>query len=105
MGNAVLTNRERDIVAQLAFGKTNKEIATATGLAVATVKVYISHIRQKDPAIGSRFLMARHLLRDHEREMAIRLDCWIKQYGEALSAEAFDAIRKICAEQVAEMLR
>lgn len=42
-----LSPRERSILALVAEGKTNKEIATALGLSDKTVKNYFSHILEK----------------------------------------------------------
>jgi DNA-binding CsgD family transcriptional regulator/tetratricopeptide (TPR) repeat protein len=46
-----LTPREREVVALLAQGKTNKEIATALFLTEGTVKVHVRHVLRK---LGAR---------------------------------------------------
>ena len=42
-----LTDREREVLALLAYGQTNKEIAGELTLSPATVRVYVSHILSK----------------------------------------------------------
>jgi NarL family two-component system response regulator LiaR len=42
-----LTNREREVLALLVDGKTNREIAEALTLSTATVRVYVSNILSK----------------------------------------------------------
>ena len=42
-----LTPREREVLQQLTFGHTNKEVARHMGLAEATVKVYIRSLCRK----------------------------------------------------------
>jgi len=42
-----LTERELQVLSQLAAGKTNKEIATALSLSVGTVELHVSHILTK----------------------------------------------------------
>lgn len=42
-----LTNREQEVLALLAKGMSNKEIAVALGLSVRTVKAHVSNILQK----------------------------------------------------------
>jgi len=44
---AVLTNREHEVLGLLAQGKSNKEIAAALVVSVATVKTHVEHIIQK----------------------------------------------------------
>lgn len=41
------TSRERDVIEQLALGKTNKEIADILGLQVVTIKLHVRGICQK----------------------------------------------------------
>lgn len=43
----VLTRREREVLALLAEGQSNKEIALALGIVVKTVKVHVSNILKK----------------------------------------------------------
>jgi len=42
-----LTQREREILEQMAMGKVNKEIASSLGISAMTVKNHISHILEK----------------------------------------------------------
>jgi len=42
-----LTPREREIVTMVAYGHTNKEIATALGITVKTVETHKTNIMQK----------------------------------------------------------
>jgi len=44
---AQLTDRERDVLEQVAAGKSNSEIAAALHLSVATVKTHVSHLLDK----------------------------------------------------------
>ena len=59
-----LTEREREVLALLADGLTNKEIAEKLTLSPATVRVYVSHILSKLGA-GNRTEAARLAL-DHK---------------------------------------
>lgn len=59
-----LTEREREVLALLAEGLTNKEIAEKLTLSPATVRVYVSHILSKLGA-GNRTEAARLAL-DHK---------------------------------------
>jgi two-component system response regulator DesR len=42
-----LSQRDREVIGLVAEGKSNKEIAAATGLAPGTVKSYLEIIRRK----------------------------------------------------------
>jgi DNA-binding CsgD family transcriptional regulator len=42
-----LTDREREVIGLVAEGKSNKEIAAATGLKPGTAKAYLETIRHK----------------------------------------------------------
>ncbi|HLF70409.1 MAG TPA: response regulator transcription factor, partial [Actinomycetota bacterium] len=42
-----LSQRERDVLQLLAFGKSNKEIARELGIGSQTVKTHVSHIFTK----------------------------------------------------------
>ncbi|HJT33670.1 MAG TPA: response regulator transcription factor [Pirellulales bacterium] len=44
---APLTQRETEVLAQLAFGLTNKEIAQVLGISYETVKEHVQHVLQK----------------------------------------------------------
>jgi hypothetical protein len=100
----VLTRRQHQVVEQLAQGRTNKEIACNLGLAVGTVKSYLSTIKHKDPQQTGRYSAVKYLLRDHQRVQAIRLDQWIKKWSESLPEDGLREIRSICADQVSEIL-
>ncbi len=45
--SAGLTPRESDVLKQLAFGLTNKEIAMALGISYETVKEHVQHLMRK----------------------------------------------------------
>ena len=45
--SAPLSNQERKVLALVADGKTNKEIAAAMGLSPKTVKNYLSNVFEK----------------------------------------------------------
>jgi DNA-binding NarL/FixJ family response regulator len=47
LGSAPLSNQERRVLALVADGKTNKEIAAAMGLSPKTVKNYLSNVFEK----------------------------------------------------------
>jgi DNA-binding NarL/FixJ family response regulator len=42
-----LTKRESEVLKQLAFGLTNKEIAQALGISYETVKEHVQHVLKK----------------------------------------------------------
>jgi DNA-binding NarL/FixJ family response regulator len=46
-GGQQLTKREGEVLKQLAFGLTNKEIAQALGISYETVKEHVQHILRK----------------------------------------------------------
>jgi DNA-binding NarL/FixJ family response regulator len=46
-GSVSLTKRESEVLKQLAFGLTNKEIAQALGISYETVKEHVQHILKK----------------------------------------------------------
>ena len=46
-GDVQLTKREGEVLKQLAFGLTNKEIAQGLGISYETVKEHVQHILQK----------------------------------------------------------
>jgi DNA-binding NarL/FixJ family response regulator len=58
-----LTGREGDLVALLAQGKKNKEIAYLLGIREGTVKVYLSRLFQK-LGVDDRFQLALYALRN-----------------------------------------
>ena len=45
--NFGLTQRELEVLAFVAQGRTNQDIATTLGIALATVKVHVAHILKK----------------------------------------------------------
>jgi len=54
-GSAALTNREREILALLADGLGNKQIATRLGISTNTVKTHLELLFDKgDEAVGVR---------------------------------------------------
>lgn len=60
---AVLTPRERDVLALLAQGESNKRIAAALNLSIGTVKGYVSAIFEKlgvDDRTQAALLVAKH---------------------------------------------
>lgn len=57
-GTPPLTPREQEIVTMVAFGHTNKEIATTLGIAIKTVETHKANIMQK-LGIGSRAELVR----------------------------------------------
>jgi DNA-binding NarL/FixJ family response regulator len=54
-----LTEREREVLALLATGMSNRSIATTLGISEATVKVHLTHIYQA-LAVGNRTAAALH---------------------------------------------
>ena len=46
-GDVPLTKRESEVLKQLAFGLTNKEIAQSLGISYETVKEHVQHILRK----------------------------------------------------------
>lgn len=101
---AVLTIRERQVIAAVARGLSNKEVATELGLAEGTVKVYIRHVKAKDPSCANRHQLVTHLLRDEERARAALLAEWIVKWGDQLSDAAGVEIRLILAAQISRIL-
>lgn len=47
LGDVVLTARERQVLKQLSFGLSNKEIAQALGISYETVKEHVQHVLRK----------------------------------------------------------
>ncbi|TWT48790.1 LuxR C-terminal-related transcriptional regulator [Botrimarina hoheduenensis] len=47
IGDVALTTRERQVLKQLAFGLSNKEIAQALGISYETVKEHVQHVLRK----------------------------------------------------------
>ncbi len=99
------TPRQKTLIDLLSLGLTNKEIAYRMGITPESVKTYLYNLRQKFPDLRSRYGVVRVALRDHERVVAIRLDEWIKAYGDALGPEALAGIRAILSDCVAEVLK
>lgn len=56
-----LTPRQRDVLAELAAGKSNKQIARSLGLAEPTVKMHLAHIGRKLGVTSRTQLLARAL--------------------------------------------
>lgn len=100
-----LSNREKQVVSQVALGLTNKEVAARLGLSEGTVKTYLSNIKSKDPEHGTRYTLVKHLLRDQERVRAIRLSEWLKKWEGSLLPECKAEIHALLATQVSEILK
>ena len=60
-GGVALSQRERQVVALAALGRTNKIIAYELGLAHSTIRVLMARAAAKLEATGRRELIARHL--------------------------------------------
>lgn len=58
-GEAGLTPRERDVLSELAAGKSNKMIAHSLGIAEPTVKMHLAHIGRKFGVANRTQLLAR----------------------------------------------
>lgn len=58
-GGAGLTRRERDVLCELAAGKSNKMIAHSLGIAEPTVKMHLAHIGRKFGVANRTQLLAR----------------------------------------------
>lgn len=101
-----MRRREGQIIALMSEGLANKEIAYRLGLTEGTIKAYSSMIFDRHPEMQhSRLGAVRIVARDHERLQAIKLDTWVKKYGDTLSAEALADIREIIASQVCALLK
>jgi RNA polymerase sigma factor (sigma-70 family) len=59
-----LTERERQVLALIAEGMTNKEIAQQLSLSPGTVRVYVSHVLAK-LGVGNRTEAARLALENN----------------------------------------
>jgi len=100
---AVPTNRERQVIALIAQGKTNKEVAADMGLTEGTVKVYVRNLRSK---FGfTRYDLIKVMLRDEQRVRAVELNNWIQKWKEQLTPEAMLEIRGILAKTVPDILQ
>ena len=60
-GTLPLTPRQRDVLGELAAGKSNKQIARSLGLAEPTVKMHLAHIGRKLGVTSRTQLLARAL--------------------------------------------
>jgi len=105
MTDKYLTRRQRSIVDGLAKGLTNKEIATACGIAEGTVKGNIYTLFAKYGHRYTRYTFPLLLAREHERDRAIELNTWIERWKEHVPADALVEIKLICQSQVAEFLK
>ena len=61
-----LSSREREVVAFVAEGKTNKEIALETGLAPSTVKDYVANACHKAGVTNRVALASWYTERRHD---------------------------------------
>jgi DNA-binding NarL/FixJ family response regulator len=64
----VLTNRERQVLALLASGATNAELADQLTVAESTVKSHVKHILRKLGASNRSTAIAMYLRETHERQ-------------------------------------
>ncbi len=99
------TKRQSEIIDLMGDGHSNKEIAFRLGLSERTIFTYASQLYRKFPEMGRRYGAAKIKVRDHERQMAIRLDQWVQHYKEQLDATALAEVKAIVADQVAPFLR
>lgn len=65
---AVLTKREREVLALLASGATNAELADQLTLAESTVKSHVKHILRKLGASNRSTAIAMYLRETRERQ-------------------------------------
>jgi DNA-binding CsgD family transcriptional regulator len=96
--NVGLTKREREIIQLLCQGFLNKEIAYQLGITEGTVKVYMSKVYKKCPVFRNNHMsMFQFIWQDYAKKQGVRLEEWMRVYGEQLSDEAkyeFGEIRK-----------
>jgi DNA-binding CsgD family transcriptional regulator len=62
-GAALLTGMEREVLAVLAGGGSNREIAAALSVSPATVKTHLAHIYEKLGASGRQDALVRAIAR------------------------------------------
>ena len=62
-GPALLTGKEREVLARLAEGRSNRDIAEALSITPATVKTHLAHIYDKLGASGRRDALVRAIAR------------------------------------------
>ncbi len=62
-GASLLTDKEREVLARLAEGRSNRGIAEALSVTPATVKTHLAHIYDKLGASGRRDAVARAIAR------------------------------------------
>jgi len=71
VGKAVISRRELEVIALVARGMTNDEIAGEMGISVETVKSHMRHLlaklraKNRTHAVGIVAMNAPHLLRDY----------------------------------------
>jgi len=69
-GEAGLTPRERDVLCELAAGKSNKLIAHSLGIAEPTVKMHLAHIGRKFGVVNRTQLLTRAIRQGFLPELA-----------------------------------
>ena len=64
LSHPAITQRERDVLLQLARGKTNKQIAQDLAISDFTVRDYVSSLLEKFGVPNRRALAVKHLKRE-----------------------------------------
>ena len=98
-----MTKRQRQIVVALQRGLTNKEIATELRVSHGTVKEYLCDAYKRTGL--DRYNLIRFVLREHERQQAVRLNEWVKKWADRLPEQSAAEIKAILAQQIAEVLQ
>ena len=98
-----LTKRQQQIVNGVQRGLTNKQIAIELGLSHSMVKEYVCDATRRTGF--DRFNLIRFVLREHERQQAVRLNEWVKKWADRLPEQSAAEIKAILAQQIAEVLQ